>query len=413
MLFFCRQSSVDVRARQDVGDAVNRKSGVAPAKHLRKNRPTPRCFCRPIEQSVMTVRRAPTIVVIGAGILGATLGHRLSVDGWDVTIIDQHPVGSSFAASASESRLIRFSQGANRADTLAAWESRSLWRQIEAETGAELLAEVGMTWFAGDNDEWEMASRAVLEACGVPVERIPVADARSLFPDVYVDDLRYLLHEPKAGLLYARRALLSLIADAVRRGAQFCGEKAMPVDSGVQLESGRRFPDHVVWACGGWAAQTFPDLLRASIVQQDTYFFAAPADWTTPPVPAWGDRSVRITGAGHLGGCGVKVGLMNPGPSVDLDRPRGSDPRLLARARAYLGKRFPSLSAAPVVRVEVSYTAFVETAHDVEPVTIAGGVPIIRHPHHASVWILGDGSGSVFKTAPFVALAMANLLRDA
>jgi FAD dependent oxidoreductase len=99
MLFFCRQSSVDVRARQDVGDAVNRKSGVAPAKHLRKNRPTPRCFCRPIEQSVMTVRRAPTIVVIGAGILGATLAHRLSVDGWDVTIIDQHPVGSCGAKS--------------------------------------------------------------------------------------------------------------------------------------------------------------------------------------------------------------------------------------------------------------------------------------------------------------------------
>jgi glycine/D-amino acid oxidase-like deaminating enzyme len=270
-----------------------------------------------------------------------------------------------------------------------------------------------MTWFAGENDEWETASRAVLEASGVPVESVPVADARSFFPDVCVDDLKYLLLEPKAGLLYARRALLSLIADAVRHGARFCGQKAMPIDSGVQLENGRLFADHVVWACGGWAAQTFPDLLRASVVQQDTYFFGAPADWTTPPVPAWGDRSVRITGAGHLRGHGVKVGLMNPGPSVHLDDPRESDPRLLALARAYVTKRFPSLRAAPVVRAEVSYTAFVQTTYPLEPVTMTGGVPIIRHPHHTSVWILGDGSGSVFKTAPVVALAMANLLRDA
>jgi glycine/D-amino acid oxidase-like deaminating enzyme len=362
---------------------------------------------------VTSARHGPTVIVIGAGILGATLAHRLSVDGWHVTIVDQHQVGSSFAASASESRLIRFSQGADRDETLAAWESRSLWRQIEVETGAKVLAEVGMTWFAGENDEWEMASRAVLEGCGVPVDSIPVTDARSFFPNVCVDDLKYLLHEPKAGLLYARKALLALIGDAVRRGARFCGQKAAPIDSGVQLDGDRLFADHVVWACGGWAAQAFPDLLRASVVQQDTYFFGAPAAWATPPVPVWGDRSVRITGVGRLGGCGVKVGLLTPGPSVHLDGPRASDPRLMAEARAYVTRRFPSLRAAPVVRAEVSYTAFVQTKGQLEPVTIMGGVPIIRHPHHNSVWLFGDGSGSVFKTAPFAALAMADLLRNA
>ncbi len=50
---------------------------------------------------------------------------------------------------------------------------------------------------------------------------------------------------------------------------------------------GRRLTaDHVVWAVGCWTAQVFPELLSASVIQQDTYYYGASPEWSSPPVPA-------------------------------------------------------------------------------------------------------------------------------
>jgi sarcosine oxidase len=349
-------------------------------------------------------------VIVGAGVLGATLAHRLTVDGWQVTVIDQHEPGTPRGSSGGASRLIRFAHGDSADDALAAWESLALWRRIEAETGAGLLIETGLAWFAGADDRWERESSVVLQRLGVPVEIVPVLDARSLFPEVCTDDLRYLLYEPRAALIDAGAALRALVDDAVRRGATFTRAPATRDGSGVSVGGRRLSADRVIWAAGCWTAQIFPELLGAYVIQQDTYYYGAGPEWSSPPVPAWSDLGAGITGAGDRAGAGVKVGLHEAGPAVALDGPRVADPDLRAHARAYVSRRFPSLSRAPVVRVEVQHTAEVSWVGGLEPVSVVGGVRIVRDPGHPSVWILGDGSGSVFKTAPLAAARAASLI---
>ena len=39
-----------------------------------------------------------TVTIVGAGVLGATLAHRLAVEGWQVTVIDQHEPGTPFGS---------------------------------------------------------------------------------------------------------------------------------------------------------------------------------------------------------------------------------------------------------------------------------------------------------------------------
>jgi sarcosine oxidase len=354
-----------------------------------------------------------SVVIVGAGVLGATLAHRLALDGWQVTVIDQHDPGTPLGSSGGASRLVRCAHGDSGDDALAAWQSLALWRRIEAETGAALLTETGVAWLAGADDRWERESAAVLQRLGVPVEIVSVADARSLFPALRLDDLRYFLYEPRAALIDASAALRGLIDDAVRRGTTFTRERVTRDGSGV-IAGGRRLsPDIVVWAVGCWTAQVFPELLSASVIQQDTYYYGAGPEWSSPPVPAWGDLGAGITGAGDLAGAGVKVGLHEAGPPVALDRPRVADPSLEAHARAYLGRRFPSLADAPVVHAEVQHTADVVWVAGCAPVSVTGGVRIVRHPDDPATWILGDGSGSVFKTAPLVAVRAAELLLDA
>jgi glycine/D-amino acid oxidase-like deaminating enzyme len=52
-------------------------------------------------------------VVVGAGVFGGSLALRLASSGWEVTLVEQYPPGHVRAASGGESRLIRFSHGAN------------------------------------------------------------------------------------------------------------------------------------------------------------------------------------------------------------------------------------------------------------------------------------------------------------
>ncbi len=352
-------------------------------------------------------------MIVGAGVLGATLAHRLTLDGWQVTVIDQHDPGTPFGSSGGASRLIRCAHGDSVDDASAAWESLALWQRIEADTGVELLTQTGVAWFAAADDRWQRESFAVLQQLGVPVEIVPVADAGSLFPDLYIDDLQYLLYEPTAPLVFAAVALRALIDDAGQRGATFRREPARRDGADVIVGGRRVTADHVIWAVGCWTAQVFPELLRASIIQQDTYYYRAGSAWSSPPVPAWGDIGAGITGAGDLAGGGFKVGLHEPGPAVALDRERVPDRTLAAHARAYLARRFPSLTDAPVAQVEVQHTAEVEWVAGVAPAAVTGGVRIVRDPAHPSVWILGDGSGSVFKTAPLVAARAAELLLGA
>ncbi|HEX2291665.1 MAG TPA: FAD-dependent oxidoreductase, partial [Gaiellaceae bacterium] len=112
-------------------------------------------------------------VVVGAGIFGASLAHRLARDGWDVTLLERHEPGHDRAASGDQSRLIRYSHGADVWYARSARRARELWRELEAETGRELLVECGVAWFGRGEDGWEAESERVLRREGVPVERLP------------------------------------------------------------------------------------------------------------------------------------------------------------------------------------------------------------------------------------------------
>jgi sarcosine oxidase len=359
------------------------------------------------------VSDAASAIVVGAGVLGAALTRQLVLDGWEVTLVDQHPPGTTLGSSGGVSRLIRTAHGPARDEARAAWESLARWRAIEAELGTPLVTEVGLAWLVGEDDAWQRAGEAVLRELGVPVQTVALGDAGSLFPDLATDDLRYLLYEPRASLVAARRALIALVADARARGARFVGARAERDGDGVLAGGERLTADRVIWAAGCWTATIFGELLQATIAQQDTYYYGAAAPWNSPPVPAWSDLRAGITGAGNLAGDGVKVGLHEDGPVVDLDGARRADPALRAHAGAYLARRFPSLVDAPLVHTEVQHTAYVRWREGVAATASVGGVRLTRDPAHPSVWILGDGSGSWFKTAPVAAAEAAERLRGA
>lgn len=97
---------------------------------------------------------------------GASLAWWLARAGEAVTIVDQFDPGDARASSGGETRLYRCAHGPDSEYTTMARRGRALWRQLEEESGEELLVECGLAWFAHRDDGWETESERTLREQG-------------------------------------------------------------------------------------------------------------------------------------------------------------------------------------------------------------------------------------------------------
>jgi glycine/D-amino acid oxidase-like deaminating enzyme len=342
-----------------------------------------------------TLGAVPSAIVVGAGVFGSSVAHRLAGAGWDVTLVDAEAPGHERSTSGDESRLLRAAHGADAWHTRSARRARTLWRELEAETGASLYVEAGVAWFAHDEVGWEADAERVLRAEAAPVERLePGAAAERLFPDLGTADLHHVLLEHEAGILRARRATRVLVDAACARGARFVGGRAEPDGGRVRIGGQTLEADRVVWACGPWLATLFPDVVELAVTKQDVLWFAAPKTWRTPDVPGWVDYGGAFYGLGDLDGRGVKAATDGPGAPFDPDSDdRGLDWAMEQAVRRYLRRRFPALADAPLAGHR-------RCQYELTPDNRFIAAP---HPEHPSLWLLGGGSGHGFKHAPALA----------
>ena len=337
-------------------------------------------------------------MIVGAGTFGASLAWHLAGRGDEVVLVDQFEPGDTRATSGGETRLIRCSHGADADYTASARRARVLWKQVEAESGEELMLECGMAWFAHSSDGWEAASLRTMRALGIPAERLEVADAARLFPSVRGDDLEFVLFEPEAGVVRAQRAVQILARQAVRHGARLVRSRAHPDGDAVVLEHGARLEcDLVVWACGGWLTHLFGDLVPVTVRRQELLFFDGGAAWQSPAVPGWVDYDRAMYGTADVDRLGVKAALDLEGPLIDPDAALDDRPQTVGTVRSYVHARFPGLARARLLMTRTCRYELTPDSHFIAA----------RHPECERVWIVGGGSGHGFKHGPAMAERIA------
>lgn len=332
---------------------------------------------------------------MGAGTFGASLAWRAARAGHAVTLVDQFAPGDRRATSGGETRLIRCGHAEDAEYAASARQARGLWRELEAETGEELLLERGVAWFAHAEAGWEADSEHTLRGLGIPVERLEPTAAAPLFPSFAGDDLAFVLFEPEAGVLRAQRAVRALAAQAREHGARLERARAVPDGERARLDDGRTLEgDVVVWACGGWLGELFAGLVTLRTTRQDLFFLEGGPTWAAPGVPGWVDYDHAVYGTGDLDDLGVKAAPDTEGPPLAPDAPLPpTDPANERALRAYCARRFPALATAPL---RGSRTCRYELSPDSH--FLAG-----PHPEHERAWLLGGGSGHGFKHGPAVA----------
>lgn len=370
-----------------------------------------------IDAVPQSLSHRPHIVVIGAGAFGGWTALECVRRGARVTLIDAWGPGHPRASSGGETRIIRATYGTRAVYTRMAIRALELWRAYDP--GRRLLHETGVLWMFGDDDSFGHASASVLRDNGGRLDVVALADASRRYPQINFNGVRSVFFEPDAGYLFARRACEDVAERVVAEGGEYRSSAAvspialdgsplvaLPLEDGTRVDA-----DAFIFACGPWLATLFPDVVGTSVsaTRQEVFYFGTPAGdprFTAPTLPVWmdfavGSRSGQIYGIPAAGSSGFKVADDAPGPPID---PTGGDRSVsadgIARARAFLSRRFPALADAPLVGSEVCQYESTPDDHFV----------VDRHPRASNVWIVGGGSGHGFKMGPAVGEMVASLV---
>ena len=201
-------------------------------------------------------------VVIGGGVVGASVLYHLAKLGWsEVALIERKELtaGSTWHAAAAFHAL-------NADPNIAALQGYTirLYKELQAEglqdLGSHMIGGVNM---AGTPERWEwlQAAWALFKTMGMESELVSPAEVKKLCPIADVSGIYGGLYDPHEGHLDANGTTQAYAKGARKRGAEIIlHNRALELHPGtggwtVVTEQGTLTAEHVVNAGGLWAKQ--------------------------------------------------------------------------------------------------------------------------------------------------------------
>jgi glycine/D-amino acid oxidase-like deaminating enzyme len=269
------------------------------------------------------------LIVVGGGVFGLSTALEAGRRRRKTLVVDRRVVPNPIAASFGPSRKIR-STYLDPHYTRLALEAMATWRQIEADTGAELYVADGNLSVSDGTTDAHLEDLAVnARRGGAKVRWLDAADLRREYPQ-FRPGRRGLLEE-EAGFLRATDCVAALRRLAEREGVEFAtGSDAAvePGAGGVAVRTGtatHRAPQVVV-AAGGWSKRLFPEL-QASLWQCQQgimYLEGVSAEFCRPAFVPYSAPSTGFYGfPAEPGRVGLKVArhlVTDPIDDPDFDR---------------------------------------------------------------------------------------------
>jgi glycine/D-amino acid oxidase-like deaminating enzyme len=155
-----------------------------------------------------------------------------------------------------------------------------------------------------------------------------------------------------------------------------------------------------VWACGGWLASLFGDLVTLTVTRQELLFLDGGEAWRRAGVPGWVDYDRAMYGTADVDALGMKAAFDVEGPPHDPDAPLDDEGTTETAVRDYLRDRFPALADARLAEVRACRYELSPDSHFIAA----------PHPGEPGVWLVGGGSGHGFKHGPAMAERLAAAL---
>jgi D-amino-acid dehydrogenase len=163
------------------------------------------------------------VVVIGGGIVGASLGYELASSGARTLLVDRHHTGRATDAGAGilSPETIAVDDDAWWSLAIAAGEhSRELVAALDdggaADTGYAECGSLRIAFREHDDELFDATAKLIMRRSGDVVTRVDEADARAMCPAL--GPIRAALHNPRAARVDGRMMTRAVLAGARRRG---------------------------------------------------------------------------------------------------------------------------------------------------------------------------------------------------
>lgn len=298
--------------------------------------------------------RQADVIVIGAGIMGASAAWHLARRGQSVAVFEQFDLDHVRGSSHGASRIFRLAY--DQVDYVRlAQQALPLWREAERELGSDLLWNTGLLDL-GPRDRLNPFAHA-LAAAEVNFEFLSGAALRRRFPAFRLPEEWEALYHPDGGVIYADAARRGLLQLAIRAGAAVNARtkatRLLPLSDGVSIETtdGTWHAGSVVVTTASWSNRLLKPLdlavpLKVTREHVAYYRFREP-ETVTPFICHDGDPSFEFYGLPNGRGDEVKVGGHKSGREVDPDTEGVVDQARLKPVKRLVRERLPSLEAEP------------------------------------------------------------------
>jgi len=351
------------------------------------------------------------VAVVGLGVMGGATLWRLAGRGVRVVGFEQHEPGHDQGSSHGESRIIRtaYFEGAHYVPLVR--RAFELWRDLEAQSGADLLTITGALMIGQRDGELVTGTLASAHTHGLAHE---VLDARAMgqrYPQHRLGPDEVGVYEDMAGVLRPEAAVRALVRRAEELGATVYQHSAVthiePIAGGVRVVAGDRAIEvgHAVVAVGPWLPTFLPTLAVPLRVERQVLAWFAPRQ---PELFAPGRFPVfirELEGGAHrygfptLDGATVKVAVHHEGATTTARAvDRATHPADLAPLESFVTAYLPDLQSDPRRAQVCLYTN-----------TPDGDFLIGSLPDRPHLTVLSPCSGHGFKFAATLGDAAADL----
>lgn len=363
------------------------------------------------------------VIIIGAGINGATAAIELKNRGHDITLVDPGPLPHPLAASTDISKAVRAAYGPDEIYTEMAERSIALWHEWNKKFGVQLYHEVGMLLLRRrpmQPGDFEYESCRLFRERGHKFERLTPEDLRARFPAFNAEVFSDGVFDPRAGYVESGQVVATLVDYAKSLGVDLREQSKvvglLENDRGVLLEDtqprnnrgSRKFSesilgDMVVFATGAWTPYLLPftrSFFRAS-GQPVFHFRPAKPELFAPERFPFFTTDISTTGyyGFSINQGVVKIANHGAGREMSPDSPeRFVTPDEENEVREFLRSTIPALANAPIVYTRVCL--YCDT-HD-------GDFWIAPDPDRPWLVIAAGDSGHGFKFAPVLGEIIAD-----
>jgi sarcosine oxidase len=367
------------------------------------------------------------IVILGLGAMGSAAAYQSAKRGAKVMGLDRFAPPHVFGSSHGDTRITRLAIGEGAHYTPLALRSHEIWRQIERETGADLLTVTGGLIISSRAktaklhvDRFFDNTVAAAEAHGIAHQILDASEMRRRFPQFHIRDGEIGYYEPDAGFLRPENCVAAQLALARKHGAaihtdeKILGFAASHDSVIIETDRAKYAAEKLIIAAGAW----LPELLEAryaanfKIFRQVLFWFdvAGPIAQFLPercPVFIWEPQGAAqgLYGFpaidGPNGGVKIATEQYQRTTTPETVNRAVSPEEISAMYKNYVAPYLPALSPKCIKAVVCLYT-----------VTPDAGFVIDVHPESDRIIIASPCSGHGFKHSAAIGEALAELATE-